>query len=199
MNTLLVQTTGEAENLARLIQERGLERVRVLALSEIPGEQIAISDSGVPGAIGLLSKVRVNPGYEAAAQWWLGNAFLCESMDAVFQLRTQFPRTTLLTSDSRTISHDDHSISSGNLPTKMGVFARRREIEELTDVCRALEENLNALAAERESTLQHLEGSGDLSEQLRDKLSSIHIESVEHRKERESLQLELGRSERRPR
>jgi len=102
----------------------------------------------------------------------------------------------LLNQTNKTISHDDCSISSGNMPTRTGVFARRREIDELINVATRLEQEVVQLEQERESLLQHLQTQEKMHSELKDKLSSIHIESVEHRKEKEKIQVELGRSER---
>ncbi len=194
MNTILVSQSSEAETLARLVQERGLERVRILALSEI--STIEARPGAPEGATALLSKVRVRPGYEAAAEWWLGRTFLCESTDRLFSLRLARPELTLLTTDSRTIAHGDHSLSTGTLPTKTGVFARRREIEDLTVECAALDEELKRVTEEREGLLQHLQTQEKLFDENKDKLSSLHIESVEYRKEKEKIQLEISRAER---
>jgi len=197
MNTLLVKTTEEAESLARMINERGMERVRILALADIEGKaQTAPGVAEATAATPLLNRIRVKAGYEAAAQWWLGNAFLSEDLNKLFALRGQYPNATWLTSDSRTIGHSDRSITSGSLPTKSGVFARRREIEELTVACQGFEAEVARLSAERESLLTHLQTQERLHAQLKDKLSSLHVESVEIRKEKEKIQFELSRIER---
>ncbi|NBO24291.1 MAG: hypothetical protein EBU93_03530, partial [Chlamydiae bacterium] len=91
--------------------------------------------------------------------------------------------------------HRDRSLSSGKTPTKTGVFARRREIEELALDCEKLNTDLTQMSAEREALLQTLQNQEKLHLELKDKLSVIHIEAVEFRKEREKLAFELNRLE----
>jgi chromosome segregation protein len=193
MNTLLVKTSEEAERLAEMINSQGLERVKIAALSELqaPKENF----QGI-SATPLLSKIRVTEGYEAAAQHWLGNAFLSTSESEVFELRKRSPGATFLSLSSNVIAHSDGTLSTGTVQTRMGVFQRRREIEELSEVSKTLETKLNELNLENQKTLAHLEAQEKRHSELKDKLSSIHIESVEHRKEKEKIQSELGRADR---
>lgn len=194
MNTLVVSTADEAKHLANLITEKNLERVKILALSDLEPNSSMVSPptEGVP----LLNLIEVTPGYEGVARWSLGDCFMVSEADRLFALRSHHKNITLLNQTNKTISHDDCSISSGNMPTRTGVFARRREIDELINVATGLEQEVVQLEQERESLLQHLQTQEKMHSELKDKLSSIHIESVEHRKEKEKIQVELGRSER---
>src|SRR5262249_42881923 len=83
-----------------------------------------------------------------------------------------------------------------NQPTRVGVFARRREIDELTTLCTRLEIELAERNVAREQQLAHLQALEARQAQSKDQLSGLHIESVELRKEREKLQLEVSRTER---
>ncbi len=193
MNTLLVQEAAQAKELARLIQERNLERVKVVALNEL---EPAPEMTELPGARPLLSRVRVTPGFEAAANRWLGDVYLVDNWEALFSLRAQYPDKTFLSADTGAVAHKDKSVTAGILPTKMGVFARRREIDELTELSGRLQTELDSKTAERESLLQHLQEQERLEEEMRDKLSALHIESVECRKEKETYQLQMTRTDR---
>lgn len=194
MNTILVKTTEEAERLTRLVSEKGLERVRLVAISELSSKenQLPLSETGVTP---LLQKMRVAPEYEQAARWWFGNVCFTQDINQVFSLRKTYPHLTFITSEGQTVGHQDRSLSSGKTPTKTGVFARRREIEELAVQCNDLNEKVNQLNSEREALLQHLQNQEKLHSEMKDKLSVIHIESVEARKEREKLHFELNRLE----
>ena len=194
MNTLLVSTADEAKHLANLITEKGLERVKILALNDLEPQinGAGLTTEGTP----ILSHIQVTPGYERVAQWTLGDCFIVPETEQLFSLRAQHKDITLLNQQNKTISHDDCSISSGNMPTRTGVFARRREIDDLINVAAGLEQQVAQLEQERESLLQHLQSQEKMHAELKDKLSSIHIESVEHRKEKEKIQVELGRFER---
>ncbi|MFM8315095.1 MAG: hypothetical protein ACKOA8_12495, partial [Deltaproteobacteria bacterium] len=194
MNTLLVSTSEEAKRLAELITEKGLERVKILALNDL---EPSILSSQIPSeGIPLLSQIEVTPGYEGVAQWSFGDCYLVPGTEQLFSLRTQHKDITLLNQQNKTISHEDRSISSGNMPTRTGVFARRREIDELVTVAAGLEQQVSQLEQERENLLQHLQSQEKMHAELKDKLSSIHIESVEHRKEKEKVQVEMSRFER---
>ncbi len=193
MNTLIVPEAHQAKELARLIQEKNLERVRVVALSEMTASAPAIE---IAGARPLLGRVRVTAGFEAAANRWLGDVYLVDNWEALFSLRAQYPDKTFLSADTGAVAHKDRSVTAGLLPTKMGVFARRREIDELTELCQTLQTELDAKTAERESLLNHLQEQERLHDEMKDKLSALHIESVECRKEKETFQLQITRTER---
>lgn len=194
MNTLLVSTSEEAKHLATLITEKELERVRILALNDLETHFTAKS---IPAeGVALLTKIEVRPGYEAVAKWSLGDCIIVSETEKLFSLRTQYKNITLLNEQNKTISHDDGSISSGHMPTRTGVFARRREIDELVSIAVGLDQQVGQLEQEREGLLRHLQEQEKMHSELKDKLSSIHIESVEHRKEKEKVQIELSRSER---
>lgn len=194
MNTLLVQTTQEAEHLTRLVNEKGLERVRILAAEETNAEVPTATPASV--ATPILNKIRVEAGYESIVRAWLGNTYLVENQEALFDLRKAHSHCTFVTLDTKTVGDTDRSIVSGTMPTKTGVFARRREIEELQVVTQGIEVRLTSLTSERESLLERLQSQEKLHAEMKDKLSSIHIESVEYRKEKEKVQLETNRTDR---
>jgi len=196
MNTLLVQTTEEAERLTRQITEKGLERVRLVSISELQQNDLGTKPEATEGASPILDRVRVAPEFRAAADWWFGSVYRVTDMGALFQLRKTYPHLTFITNEGQTVGHRDRSLSSGKTPTKTGVFARRREIEELGIECEKLNSDLTQMNSERESLLEHLQNQEKLHLELKDKLSVIHIEAVELRKEREKLQFELSRLER---
>jgi chromosome segregation protein len=195
MNTLVVNAAADAEKVVRLIQEQGLERVKVIATQDL----VAPATSSVrqyPGTVALETLLKIRPGYETAVQWRLGDTFVCEDLNALFQLRAQFPGVTFLSRDTRSVAHSDRALSSGNPPTKVGVFARRREIEALTATSAELERSVEALETTRTETLGRLETHEMLQTEWKEKLSALHIEAIEIRKERERLQHELNRADR---
>ncbi len=194
MNTLLVSSADEAKHLANLITEKDLERVKILALNDL---EPTLAHGNAPSeGTPILTHIHVTPGYESVAQWTLGDCYIVPETEQLFSLRSNHKNVTLLNQQNKTISHDDCSISSGHMPTRTGVFARRREIDDLVTVAAGLEQEVAQLEQERASLLQHLQSQEKMHSELKDKLSSIHIESVEHRKEKEKIQVELGRLER---
>jgi chromosome segregation protein len=60
MNTLVVSSQEEAENLVRVIEEKQLERVRVVASGSV-GQ---VAEPSFPGLIPVTQKLKVKPGYE---------------------------------------------------------------------------------------------------------------------------------------
>jgi len=194
MNTLVVSTAEDAKHLANLIMEKNLERVRILAINDLEPQQ---SPGVFPSeATALLNHIEVKAGYESIAKWCLGDCYLVPGTDQLFSLRGHHKNITLLNQQNKMISHDDCSISSGNMPSRTGVFARRREIDDLVSVAAGLNQQVVQLEQERENLLQHLQSQEKMHSELKDRLSSIHIESVEHRKEKEKLQVELNRLDR---
>lgn len=195
MNTILVKTTEEAERLTQIVNQKNLERVRLVALSELT-PNASFSREIPSGCSPLLDKVRVSDEYQSVAQHWFSKVYLAQDIHQVFSLRKAYPDFTFVTPEGQTVGHRDRSLSSGKAPTKMGVFARRREIEQLAQSCQSQELALNQKNAQREALLNHLQNQEKLHTELKDKLSIIHIEAVELRKEREKLQFEFSRFER---
>ncbi len=194
MNTLVVQEGKDAESIARLINDQGLERVKVIAAREL-GSVVASNDT-YPGTVPLESLLTVRAGFEAVVRWKLGDTFVCESLDDLFRLRAEYPGVTFLSKTTRAVAHGDRALSSGNPPTKVGVFARRREIEALNGLTVELERGVTTLEASRSELLDKLESFEKLQSDWKEKLSSLHIEAIELRKERERLQHELKRADR---
>jgi chromosome segregation protein len=194
MNTLVVQEGKDAEAIARLIHDQGLERVKVIAVRELANA--AASKNSYAGTVPLESLLTVRPGFEAVVRWKLGDTFVCDDLDSLFQLRSKYPGVTFLSKTTRAVAHGDRALSSGNPPTKVGVFARRREIETLNGATVELERSVAALEASRTELLSKLESFENLQSDWKEKLSSLHIEAIELRKERERLQHELKRADR---
>ena len=195
VNTLIVSKKTDAIDLSRLVNEKDLERVRIFSVED--ARQAAVeAPKPIEGAESILTKVRVESDFEAVAKCWLGKVYICRDADQLFQLRESHPDSVFLTNDSRTIAHADRSLTSGNIPKKTGVFARRREIEELEVVCSDLQNQLDQKTQERENQLLHLKEQEQLRTEMKDKLSSIHVESVEYRKEKEQIQLDRDRTDR---
>lgn len=193
MNLLVVPTREEAEKLARMIEERNLERVAVTS-QEWVGDQPETLN--LLNASPLLSRVKVREGYQTIAQRFLGKVYLCQDKDTVLSLSREHQRQTFLSPGSQIIAHGEDVLSSGTTEIRMGVFARRREIEELETLCQAMQLEVDEVNALREQLLAKLEEQERLRTEWKEKLSAIHIESVEHRKERERGQSDLMRAER---
>ncbi|MBI4405081.1 MAG: chromosome segregation protein SMC [Deltaproteobacteria bacterium] len=205
LNTLLVRDADEAKDLARLIVSKNLERVSILALSDLEPsdlepldleplltEKRELADESV---CPILSKMEIRQGFEQVAERFFGNLFLCNNSETLFDLRTRFPQFSFLCTETGITASKDRSIVSGTLPTKMGVFARRREIEQLVTACGAKQVELDTVTAERENLLHQLESQEKLHSELKDRLSSLHIENVELRKEKEKLMMQVARTE----
>ena len=193
MNTLVVNTAAEAERLARLIREADLERVGIVALDDVA----EVASAPIPfEERPILSKVRVAPGYERLINRLLGSVYLCADADALFRLRAAHAGVSWVTDDGKIVAWSDGTLLSGRLPTRTGVFARRREIGALEGECRELEGQVIGLETQRASLFDYLQAQELRHEDLRSRLSSIHIERVECRKEKEKIQIEHGRADR---
>ncbi|MEZ4749719.1 MAG: hypothetical protein R3B54_03555 [Bdellovibrionota bacterium] len=191
-NTIVVQTAETARLIVEKIRESQLERVGILALEEIPAATPQVCPVG---AQPLMDRIRVKPGYEAVAQKWLGNIFIVENDETVFALRTQNPEATFVTRDALLAAHANRTFTCGTTPTRQGIFARRRQIEELEKQLSEVEAEVSGLAARREALLAELETQERRHAEMKDKLSSLHVEAVGYRKEREKVQIERERSE----
>jgi chromosome segregation protein len=200
MNTLVVSSSHQAERLVRLISEQNLERVKVIATEDLKGVSLQPvpkgTGSNIEGASSLLSRLRIEPGFEPVVEAFLGNVFLCDATEKLFELRRQHPDYTFLSLDTRTVGYDDRALSSGTPPTKVGVFARRREIDELQAKCAEQDTKVKELEAQRQMLLENLKSQEKLHDEWKGTLSSLHVEAMELRKEREKIQWEVQRTDR---
>jgi chromosome segregation ATPase len=169
-----------------LIQEKNLERVNVIALSDL--------DSSVQKANNSLANfVRSKEGFEVCKNFWLNAIEVCETDNELFVLR-ESQKVMGVSRHTKLVSHKNGSWSAGKQLTQ-GIFARKREMEELAIVCEELKNNVDALNTAREQCLQDLKSQENLQNEVKQELSSLHIQSVSHRKEKESLEQELRRIE----
>jgi chromosome segregation protein len=189
MNTLVVSSQEEAENLVRVIEEKQLERVRVVASGSV-GQ---VAEPSFPGLIPVTQKLKVKPGYENLVRHWLGSVFICETEAQVFELAKQHTKHTFICLSSRVVAHGDTSFSCGIPQVTVGVFARKREIEELHSACEELSAKVATLTDLRASLLSELETQEAKGESLKSELSKIHVEHVELRKEKERFLGDLNR------
>ncbi|MBI1859376.1 MAG: chromosome segregation protein SMC [Deltaproteobacteria bacterium] len=193
MNTLLTQTAAEAKQLAAVIQDSGLDRVGILSMEGLPPSEPAWPVDGVEP---ILNRIRVTPGYEAVAGRYLGHVYVCADRDALFDLRSRYPHFTFVSRDGKVVGRRDGSLTCGQVSQTSGIFTRRREMEALRTECEELNIRLIALTTHREHLLQQLESQEQAHEDVKSRLSSIHVERVELRKEKEKIQIEFARSER---
>lgn len=193
INTLIVPTRQDLQQLTERICEKDLERVRILALDELPARDGSIAE--FDGCQSILRRIRTTPGYERAVHHWLADVYVCPTREVLFELRQAHPTKIFITEDNRTVAHADHSVTGGKLPSSTGVFARRRELDELVVYCEELGRAVDQVSQEREKTLNHLESQEQRHSLMKDQLSQIHVESVESRKERESCQLQRKRAD----
>ncbi len=197
INTLLTDTVEQAKHLAAVIQDSGLERVGIVS-AEALGADLAQQSPRNPidGVQRLISQVRVVPGYAAVAEHYLGNVYLCADRESLFALRAQHPGSTFISSDGKLVARNDGSFTCGVTSQHSGIFSRRREMESLQSECAQLKSHVDGLTADYERLLKLLESQETEHEDLKTKLSSIHIERIELRKEKEKIQIEYERSDR---
>jgi len=193
MNLLVVPTRAEAEQLARTIEERNLERVSVTSKEWM--EETSATET-IADAVPLLSRIKVKEGFESIAKRFLGKVYLCQDKETVLSRSRLHQKNIFLSPGSQIIAHGDNVISSGTTQTRLGVFARRREIEELETLCAGFQAEVDKINTEREVLLAKLEEQERQRTEWKEKLSAIHVESVENRKERERSQSDLMRAER---
>lgn len=193
LHTLIVSSLEDAEILGRTIHEKALEHVEILAQTANPRRSngVLVDDYSVP----LLSRIRVKEGYERVAAHYLGDVYLTDDLEQLFMHHALYPHLTFMTSDGRTLFRRDGVLACGVLSKKSGIFARKREIEELAVWCEEMKRGVGSLTSERESLLQSLKAREKLHTEMKEKLSSLHVESVEFRKERENIQLESARAD----
>lgn len=192
LHTLIVSTLEDAEILGRTIHEKALEHVEILAqtANQRRSNEVLVDDAP------LLSRIRVKEGYERVAALLLGDVYLCDDLEQLFMHHALHPNLTFMTLDGSALFRRNGVLACGVLSKKSGIFARKREMEELAVWCEEMNRGVGRLALEREGLLRSLEAREKLHTEMKEKLSCLHVESVEYRKEKENIQLESARADR---
>ncbi len=192
MHSLIVQTAQDAKQLVDRIEQEQLQKVRVVSLDTIEEPVFQGAQEGTP----ILTSLKVKEGYERLTRALFQNVFVVENKERLFELRSQFPNVTWVTSSGRLIAEKDRTLLCGVAPNRVGIFARKREIEELIEKTNVISKDLGNLELQRENLFQHLNRQEKLKEDLRQRLSTLHITAAEQRKEKERLQAEQSRLQR---
>lgn len=188
LGTVVVRSVLDAQRAAEIARDSGIERVRIVS---VEGAESAAPAQG-RGAL-LLDRVKITAGYETVARWAVGSVELCETDQALFDGVASHDRFSL---EGNVYAGGDGVLESGRLPSRAGVFARRREIEVLAAEAEALEKQLADATAERQGLLDALKAQEKERDELKATLSDLHVRSMEARKEREKVQFERDRAER---
>ena len=188
LGTVVVRTAADAKRAAEIARDSSIERVRIVS---VEGAEAAPRAEAQGPA--LLDRVKITAGYENVARWAVGSVELCESDAALFAQSSASDRFSL---EGNVYAGGDGVLESGRMPSRAGVFARRREIEVLTAEAEELEKQLAEATAERQSLLDALKAQERERDQLKASLSDLHVRSMEARKEREKVQFERERAER---
>lgn len=188
LGTVVVRSVADARRAAEIARDAGIERVRIVSV-----EGAASAPAGAFSGRKLLDQVAIEAGYETVARWALGSVELCSSDEALFAGSATHDRFSL---EGHVYAGHDGVFESGRLPSRAGVFARRREIEVLAAEAEELEKQLAAAAAERQALLDALKAQEQERDALKATLSELHVRSMEARKEREKVQFEREHAER---
>ncbi len=197
LNTLVVKDSVELRRLAEVIEERGLDRVKLISLSEINALSMETTMRVFPPNVEpLTTRIRAAAGYESVVSHFFGSLAIAANRTTLFDLRTSATGLSLITRESRVVAHSDQSLSAGKPATTSGVFSRRREIQELIQICADLENAIADLSSRREGLLDQLKRQEKTKEDLKQRLSTLHVQSIEARKEKENQGFELERLKR---
>lgn len=197
LNTLVVKDSDELRRLAEIIEEKNLDRVKIISLSEMNALATETTMRVFPpGVEPLTTRIRATEGHESVINHFFGGLGLAADRQTLFDLRKSSTGISLITRESRVVAHSDQSLSAGKPATSSGVFSRRREIQELTQVCADLEAAVNDLSERREQLMEQLKLQEKTKEDLKQRLSTLHVQSIEARKEKENQGFELERLKR---
>jgi len=84
-----------------LVLREGLERVTVLALDEIPE---VIPHSLDIALLTMRDRITVRQGFEKVADYFLGQVYLCDRSEELFELRLRYPAVNFLAIDQKTLA-----------------------------------------------------------------------------------------------
>ena len=198
MQNIVTDTDKEAKKLIEYLRKNNIGRASFLPISEIKGKKLdKINLKGINGVVGIASDlVKVNNIYEKIILNLLGRTVVVDDIDNAVLLAKQNSYSFRIVTLKGDIINPSGSITGGAVINKtVNILGRKREIEELQDIVRELNNKLEFKKKEKDEYIKSIEDVLIESNNLDKNLQEIEIVYATQKQKLELLDIDILKKE----
>ena len=198
MQNIVTDTEKEAKRLIEYLRKNNIGRASFLPISEIKGKKLdKINLKGINGVLGVASDlVKVNTVYEKIILNLLGRTVVVEDIDNAVLLAKQNSYSFRIVTLKGDIINPSGSITGGAVINKtVNILGRKREIEELQDIVKELNNKLEFKKKEKDEYIKSIEDVLIESNNLDKNLQEIEIVYATQKQKLELLDIDILKKE----
>ena len=177
MQNLVTDTEQEAKKLIEYLRENNLGRASFLPITSVKGKKLDKIKCGLNGVIGIASElVKYDKKYEQIILNLLGRTVIVENMDTAISLAKQNSYAFKIVTLKGDVLNPSGAISGGSVVQKtVNLLGRSREIEDLQNEIKSLEERKSKLEKEKDEYVSSIQAVIKRAEELEAILKEIEI------------------------
>ena len=198
MQNIVTDTEKEAKKLIEYLRKNNIGRASFLPISEIRGKKLdKINTKGINGVIGLASDlVKVNSIYEKIILNLLGRTVVVDDIDNAVLLAKQNSYSFRIVTLKGDIINPSGSITGGAVINKtVNILGRKREIEELQNVVKKLNSEVELKKKEKDEYIESIENILIESDNLEKNLQEIEIVYATQKQKLDLLDVDISKKE----
>ena len=197
MQNLVTDTEQEAKKLIEYLRENNLGRASFLPITSVKGKKLDKIKSGLNGVIGIASElVKYDKKYEQIILNLLGRTVIVENMDTAISLAKQNSYAFKIVTLKGDVLNPSGAISGGSVVQKMvNLLGRSREIEDLQNEIKSLEERKSKLEKEKDEYVSSIQAVIKRAEELEAILKEIEISYATEKQKMVSIEETISRLE----
>ena len=198
MQNIVTDTDKEAKKLIEYLRKNNIGRASFLPISEIKGKKLdKINLKGINGVVGIASDlVKVNNIYEKIILNLLGRTVVVDDIDNAVLLAKQNSYSFRIVTLKGDIINPSGSITGGAVINKtVNILGRKREIEELQDIVKELNNKLEFKKKEKDEYIKSIEDVLIESNNLDKNLQEIEIVYATQKQKLELLDIDILKKE----
>ena len=197
MQNLVTDTEQEAKKLIEYLRENNLGRASFLPITSVKGKKLDKIKSGLNGVIGIASElVKYDKKYEQIILNLLGRTVIVENMDTAISLAKQNSYAFKIVTLKGDVLNPSGAISGGSVVQKtVNLLGRSREIEDLQNEIKSLEERKSKLEKEKDEYVSSIQAVIKRAEELEAILKEIEISYATEKQKMVSIEETISRLE----
>ena len=198
MQNIVTDTDKEAKKLIEYLRKNNIGRASFLPISEIKWKKLdKINLKGINGVVGIASDlVKVNNIYEKIILNLLGRTVVVDDIDNAVLLAKQNSYSFRIVTLKGDIINPSGSITGGAVINKtVNILGRKREIEELQDIVKELNNKLEFKKKEKDEYIKSIEDVLIESNNLDKNLQEIEIVYATQKQKLELLDIDILKKE----
>ena len=197
MQNIVIETEQEAKKLIEYLRNNNLGRASFLPITSVKGKKLDKIKAGSNGVIGIASDlVKFDKKYEQIILNLLGRTVIVDEMDDAIKLAKQNSYSFRIVTLKGDILNPSGVMTGGSVAQKtVNLLGRSREIEELQNEIKNLEEKKSKLEKEKDEYIASIQNTIKRAEELDELLKEIEITYATEKQKMISTQDSISRLE----